>query len=503
MTQPNRPERHPLFAVCLVLTVAWVGLARWVAPPLLAAQRPGRALAAVQRYLQGYTTPFTHTDLPGLWAEFSVAVAIAALLHLTILGILRRYDLRAAAGRSAADGRGGRGVSRALAILALAFLAVTVLTWPHHDYYFYLQMWYEVRQGHDPWWIVQGRHGPGPLNAYGPAFNLLAGLAWLNSLAPKLFFAYAYLVFSCMMIKRATAGRRLSGLEALGLFALFWNPFPWIEIAIRGHFDILVGLCSLAAVHARLRGRDILAGVCLALGVLLKFFPLVLLPFLALERGRLRLRFLAVALASIALGMTLSYALWGPSVLRPLAFAANRPSTTLSIFRFLRTHAPALLRPGLVSNYDELSTVLLVLGLLLAWSWSHARRPSLEASAAIAALTTVLLYRVGFPQYHMVPWVLASSWALGNWGSLPGRALLGVGLGGSVAWLATFDVGNLVFGDDPTNPTWARIDEYAGLTTFLLEGIFLAGMVRSATLAEPVVVPRPAELPPSRSPRPG
>ena len=112
-------------------------------------------------------------------------MGIAAFLHLTILWFLRRYDLRAAEGDPQRTSCAGRRVSRALAILALAFLAVTALTWPRHDYYFYVQIWYEVCQGHDPWWIVWGKHGDGPLNAYGPAFNLLAGLAWLNLLAPS------------------------------------------------------------------------------------------------------------------------------------------------------------------------------------------------------------------------------------------------------------------------------------------------------------------------------
>ena len=29
--------------------------------------------------------------------------------------------------------------------------------------------------------------------------------------------------------------------------AWFWNPFPWVEVAIRGHFDILAGLACVAA----------------------------------------------------------------------------------------------------------------------------------------------------------------------------------------------------------------------------------------------------------------
>ncbi len=502
MVQLDRTWLHRLVALYVALTIAWIGLARWVVPPLLVADRPGRTLAALKRYLQGFATPYTGRDLLGRWVEVSVAVGIAAFLHLTILLILRRYDLRAAEERSAADVRGGRGVSLALWMFSLAFLVVTVLTWPRHDYYFYLQMWYEVRQGHDPWWIVFGRHGDGPLNAYGPAFNLLAGLAWLNPLAPKLLFAYSYALFTIASIKGATASRRLSRLQTLGLFALFWNPFPWLEIAVRGHFDILVGLLCLAAVHARLRERDILSGVCLALGVLLKYLPIVLLPFLALDRGRLRPRFLAVAITSIAFGLALSYALWGPSVLRPLAFAANRPSTPMSIFRFIRSRYSPLLRLGIAENYDSLSPVIIVLALLLAWSWSRARRPNLEASAAVVAATTVLLYRVGFPQYQMVPFVLASSWALRNWRQLRARALLGVAIGCQFAWLAVFDVCDASVGYFLWAPTWDLVEDLSGLPAFLFGCLFVFGMVRSSTPEEMSDGQRPADSHTPMSPLP-
>ena len=477
----TRPLR--LVALYVAVAMVWAGLARWVVPPLLVADCPGSILAAATRHIQGYATPFTGRDLLGRWFEFSVAVGIAAFLHLTILLMLLRYDRRDAEGRSAADLRAGRHVSRVLAILSFAFLAVTVLTWPRHDYYFYLQMWYEVRQGHDPWWMVFGEFGDGPLNAYGPAFNLLAGLAWLNPLAPKLLFAMAYVLFAVAQIKSATASRRLSGLPMLGLFALFWNPYPWVEIAIQGHFDILVGLSCLAAVHARLRDRDVLSGVSLALGVLLKYLPIVLLPFLALDRGRLRLRVLVVAMASIALGLVLSYELWGISVLRPLTFALNRPSATLSIFRFLRTRYSPLFRLGISTNFDGLSPVIIGLSLLLAWSWSRAQRPNLEASAAVVAATTVLFYRVGFPQYHMVPIVLALSWAVRNWGQLRARTLLGFAIGCYLAWLAAFDVCEFVLDDGSNRLSWDILRDVSGLPMFLFGCLFLTGLVRSSTPA--------------------
>ena len=167
-------------------------------------------------------------------------------------------------------------------MLSLVFLAVTIISGPVHDYLYYLFEWYKVRQG-DPWFIVIGPYGRLPLNAYGPLFNLLAVLELVNPLAPKLLFAYAYILFCLWQFKEFAASHRLTGARTAALTALFWNPFPWVEIAIRGHFDILVAVFCVGALRARTRGSDFRSGISLALGVLLKFFPVVLLPFLAFE----------------------------------------------------------------------------------------------------------------------------------------------------------------------------------------------------------------------------
>jgi hypothetical protein len=485
MAKIDRTRPPGRLALYVALVAAWAGFARWVVPPLLIAEAPGRLLSGVNRYLHGFVTPFTGTDRLGRWFELSAAVGIAAFLHLSILEILRRYDLRAAREGSGDDLRAARRVSRVLSAFAAAFLAVAVLCWPRHDYYYFLQIWYEVRQGHDPWWIVHGRHGDGPLNAYGPAFNLLAVLPWLNPLLPRLLFAYAYVLFAVALTKEATAGRPASALRAPALFALFWNPFPWVEIPIRGHFDILVGLLCLAAVHARLRGRDILSGGCLALGVLLKYFPIVLLPFFMPDRGRLRLRIPLVAATLIGGGLALSYGLWGPSTFRPLSFAANRPSTTMSIFWFIRGSYSPLRRMGIATNFDYLSPVILTLALLLSWSWTRRRSPNPEAVAAVVAATTVLLYRVGFAQYQMVPFILASSWAIRNWGQLRCRTLLRVAIACQVAWLAAFDLCDALFDETTPVPLWGIQQDGAGLPTFLLGCLFLMGIVRAATPDDP------------------
>ena len=109
---------------------------------------------------------------------------------------------------------------------------------------------------------VYGRDGHVPLNAYGPLFNLLTALSWVNPYAPKLMFAYSYIIFAISQIKSFTASRAPSPVQSIVLLALFWNPFPWVEIAVRGHFDILVGLSCLGAIRAWARGHDIRSRGC-------------------------------------------------------------------------------------------------------------------------------------------------------------------------------------------------------------------------------------------------
>jgi hypothetical protein len=465
----------------LALALGWAALARWIVPPLLLAEHPGPLIEALKRSLHAPPVAFLVQDPLAQWREFSWAVLIALALHLTIVEILRRYDRRTGGPGSSRPSRAASRSSLALATVAAAFLAVTILAGARQDYFFYLQIWFHVRRGDDPWFVVPGINGLAPLNAYGPLFNPLAPLAWINPLAPKLLFAYAYILFAIAQIKGFAAGRPPSGLRTIGLAALFWNPFAWVEIAFYGHFDILVGLACLGAVRAWDRGRDIRSGACLAAGALLKYLPIVLLPFLALDRGRLRPRFLSVALATIALGLGLSYQVWGLSTFSPLKLAATRFSTTLSIFYFLRGRYSPLPRLGIRPNVDYLEPWVQFLALLRVWSWSRVRRPGVEASAVVAVATVVLLYRVGFPQYQMVPFVLASAWALGQWERLRRRTALAVAMACYFGWLAAFDVYYMLHEDWHMQRGWYYIQDLVGLPTFLLGCAYLAAAVRAAT----------------------
>ena len=306
-----------------------------------------------------------------------------------------------------------------------------------------------------------------------------AGLEWIGPLTPKLVFAYAYVLFSVWLIKSLTSRSRLTGMSMLMLAALFWNPFPWIEIAVRGHFDIVVALCCLGAIRAWTRDQDFRSATMLALGVLLKYFPLVLLPFLVLDRGRLRARFLFVAVATIALGLGLSLALWGQSTFSPLTFAATRRSNCLSIFCFLRGPYSPLRNIMEFPNIDHWAPVILFVALLRAWSWYRVRYPDIEAAGVVAVTTTALFYHTGFPQYHMVPFVLGAAWAVRCWEDRRGQIARAIAVACYFGWLAVFEFYYLIINDG--NFYFKEVVEYiVGLPTFLVGCAFLAGVVWSA-----------------------
>ncbi len=122
---PGLRTRVRLYAA---LVLGWVAFARWMVPPLLVAERPGPLIEALKRFLQAPPVPFLVQDTPGQWREFSGAVLIALVLYLTIVEILGRYDRRAHAGGSSSESRAAAHSSLALAIVAAAFLAVTILS---------------------------------------------------------------------------------------------------------------------------------------------------------------------------------------------------------------------------------------------------------------------------------------------------------------------------------------------------------------------------------------
>lgn len=463
----KRIEGRPEVTLYAALGALWILVARVLVPPIIAAAYEGRSLSVLNRFFRG-RAPHPVEHYLGLWDAFSGAVLIAGALHLAVVLVV---------GRPASRHREASpldiGAARRFIAFAFAFLAATLLSGPRHDYVADMEIWDAVLGGLDPWWLMPGRGYP--LNAYGPLFNVLAALAWVNPMAPKLLFASAYLAFVLWLIADVGGGE----LSRSGLIAWFLNPFPWVEIAWFGHFDVLVAVACVAAVHARARGRDAASGAILGAGILLKYIPVVILPFLALDGRKPRPRLLLSAVLLVALGLVLSVLIWGPSTFRPLTFAATRSSSLLSIFRFLRGVYSPLAYLGSLTDVDFLALPCLVVagGSIFAWCWW--RRVDPATSALLAVLTTLLFYRVGFIQYQMVPFLLASYWAMSPRDRSRPTPFLSASLAIYFGWLALFDVYYASFGGvvHPGDP-WAWVEEVVGLPTFLSGLALLIALLR-------------------------
>jgi hypothetical protein len=306
----------------------------------------------------------------------------------------------------------------------------------------------------------------------------MAIAAWIHPLLPKLLFALFYLAMATWLIK-AAAAKLLPDrwfVPVPWLFPWFLLPYAWVEIANYGHFDVLVGLSCAMAIEARQRGRDVVSGTAVAAGTLLKFMPVVLLPFLAVDRGRVRLRLLAAAILGLVLGMGASALYWGPSTFRPLIFAAGRSSHHLSIYRFLKGRFSPRYLLGINENPDEWAPLLMMTALVLVWMWAQRRRIDPAMSAVVAILVTLMFYQVGFPQYQMVLFVLISYWALGQPGQIKGSRLLGLAVFAYFGWLSIFDLIECRLDID-----YLRMQEWIGLPTFVLASLVLGCFVGAAS----------------------
>ena len=484
MAEHDRLRLRTLLALYTAGALAWLALARWVAPTLLVAEHSPGILASLKQYIEFPPALFITRDILGRWREYSGAVLIAIVLHMTIVLMLRRHDFRADESRPAAVLQGERRVSLTLMIISFFFLGVTALSGPRHDYFFYRQMWFEIAQGHDPWFKVYGRDGHVPLNAYGPLFNSLTCLSWLNPYAPKLMFAFSYIYIRYIADQEfhGTPCSFRDSIDRSGGIVL--EPIPLGRNRRSRSFRhpgraVLPGGNSLVGA-----GFDIGSGICLALGVLLKYQPIVLLPILILDRGRVRVRLLVVAVATIVAGLGLSCFVWGTSTLSPLALATSRSSEPLSIFYFVRGRYSPLSWFGAVPSLDFLAPYVLVLALLAVWAWSWLRRPDIEAATLVASVTTLLFYRTAYPQYQMMPYVLGSSWAVRHWDHIRGRIARVSAISCYFGWLAAFDL-IYAFCDEGTNYAyWKIVRDVVGLPSFLIGCAFLAVVIRSATREE-------------------
>jgi hypothetical protein len=263
-----------------------------------------------------------------------------------------------------------------------------------HDYASYVGQWQLVLDGANPWSTD---------NAYGPLHNALAPLMRLGPLGPKFFMATLFILANAVFLRALSKGATTKD-YAIYLICIAGNSYTLIMVFGYSLNDSLVASLVLLAIVARHRGRLLLAGVLVGAAVTLKYYPLFLLPFLALDGRRFHWRIFAGAAGAIAAVFLLGLLLWGGDMLAPLRFGVVRPPTQLSIFAFLRNHSAWVGGAEVVALLVRWNVVVIfaVWGsfVVLAWTW---RMNWLEAMV-IGFLLVLLSYKVGHTQFFL-SWV--------------------------------------------------------------------------------------------------
>jgi hypothetical protein len=342
-----------------------------VVPGLIKAAHRGESWEPINRILEGRSQyPLEH--YMDKWHARS-RILVVALIGAAAATLAARL----------AWGRSRQVILFAVMAPALALLASVTGASSSWDYLEHLKMWGRTLAGGDPW-AIDTPEGYS-MNSYGPLFNLLAMLAALDPIAPKVLYALVWAAAIAVLASRDW------------WIALAVAPMGLCEAVRGGRFDILVAICLLAALRDYLAGRDVAAGVWLGVGFLLKLVPLAVLPFLALDGRRLRWRLAWSALTVSAVGFALAIWIWGwQAPLRSLLFNAQRPSQADSAGLF------AFTRYVMGFDLDRWSGPTIAVSLTALMVWSVARRPAPVPTALAAILLLFTFHKMGSRTYPVM-----------------------------------------------------------------------------------------------------
>ncbi|MCG6901131.1 MAG: DUF2029 domain-containing protein, partial [Rhodobacter sp.] len=296
--------------------------------------------------------------------------------------------------------------------VAVIAFAVSYLINSMHDYNAYRGQWWAAVSGYGPW-ATEAEGQVIDTNAYGPFHAVFAPLWAIYWLLPKFIFTGLSIgIFAILVNASRSAGIALTRARLWLLAVLFpLSPLTIITVYFFGINDIVPAFCMVVACAVFAGGQRGWAGFWIALGALMKFYPLLFAGFLAGRGdGRLDLRVPLVGLVVFLAGMAAAYLVWGPAVLSPFQFGSDRGPKMLSILRYLDSvetlHQSAILQHLVARNalYVIGAAVLVALhGWLARLEW--------ELTLLVGIFAVFFVYKVGHPQFYL-SWFAVQAWII-------------------------------------------------------------------------------------------
>lgn len=375
-----------------------------------------------------------------------------------------------------------RFVLGSLGAFIVTAIVLSVAFGARHDYVSFLDQWVHTMSGGDPW--DQSLHGQNP--GYGPLFNVFAPIAAVSSLLPKLVFTVAWVGTGVAVAHLFETDRASRHLAPAVLAYFVFTPYFWVEIAAYGHFDILPAAATLASVHLTLRHRVRLGAGILALGALLKIYPIAAFPFLVAARPTRWKASVLSLVGTCAAVVAVSCGIWGTSTLTAILLPGRQKSDLFSIFRFARgSYSPLRLFTD-NPNLDAASVPLLALaGALLVVALGR-RRIHLVVSVLITFIVIFALFKLGHQQFQMIVFVMAPYLLLTLPRGTRRNKLLLAALSIYLAWFSFLDI-IYFLGRQLREPPWVELREFLGLPTFALALTVVVVLLKFRH--QPVVLP--------------
>lgn len=290
-------------------------------------------------------------------------------------------------------------------LILTLLLILTIVSGYKHDYTAYVKQWQLIWEGWDPW-LFPDFTPTG--NAYGPAFLLLSPIAAIHPLAPKTLMALSFILTATWIISKKLNHSSYCNKKKLTDFWLFlFSPYIIIQCFYYVDIDVLVAVLCIIAIQACKEHKYNLSGLCLAFSALLKFFPIVMLPFLSINGKKINWALIISTLSTILLAFIFCYYLWGENVFYPLTFASAREPKLLSLFRALSGKFSPFTYFWPQLNPANLSLPLMAISGTALFLY-HLKKPFSPTGGSLLALITVLgWYKVGHHQFYLVVLLMA------------------------------------------------------------------------------------------------
>jgi hypothetical protein len=261
-----------------------------------------------------------------------------------------------------------------------------------HDYYSYLGQWRLVLDGADPYSTD---------NTYGPLHIVIGLLLPWGDLVPKFFIVGALLAANAALVLGLIRER---GIDPIGLVYVLAIPTNVLAVGVGvvyGLNDAFVAALLVFAVLLRHRGRLVAAGLLVGLAALTKYYPLMLLPFFALDGRRLRWSVIVSGMVVFCLGLEAAVAVWGHGPIDGILYNSRRGPTLLSILASLKAVFGG---DDVVRWLIRYNTYFVVSGVAAAFVFAWTQRLAWLEGIVLGCLVMLIVYKVGYQQYY-VPWL--------------------------------------------------------------------------------------------------